>query len=51
MLYIIITFAFFFALRLVSLSYSIRNEKRILQLGAVQHGAFNSLMRTLVPIV
>lgn len=51
MLYIIITFAFFFALRLVSLSYSIRNEKRILQLGAVQHGAFNSLMLTLVHIV
>ena len=33
---IIITFIAFFVLRLLSLSYSIRNEKRLLKSGAVQ---------------
>ncbi|WP_028896633.1 isoprenylcysteine carboxyl methyltransferase family protein [Prevotella sp. HUN102] len=50
MQYIIITFIFFFALRLVSLSYSIRNEKRLLKKGAKQYGRFNSLLLTLAHI-
>ncbi|MDY6121973.1 MAG: isoprenylcysteine carboxyl methyltransferase family protein [Porphyromonas sp.] len=50
MQYIISTFVFFFALRLISLSYSIRNEKRILKKGAVQHGKLNSLLLTLAHI-
>lgn len=50
MTYIIITFALFFMLRLVSLSYSIRNEKRIVQAGAVQYGKTNSLCLTLAHI-
>ncbi len=47
---IIIVFVAFFALRLVSLSYSIRNEKRLLKMGAVQHGKLNSLLLTLAHI-
>lgn len=50
MTYIIITFTLFFVLRLVSLSYSIRNEKRIVQAGAVQYGKTNSLCLTLAHI-
>lgn len=50
MQYIIITFAVFFALRLVSLSYSIRNEKRLLAKGGVQYGKKNSLLLTLAHI-
>ncbi|MDO4770610.1 isoprenylcysteine carboxyl methyltransferase family protein [Porphyromonas sp.] len=50
MQYIIITFAAFFALRLVSLSFSIRNEKRLLRQGAVQYGKGNSLLLTLAHI-
>ena len=42
---IIITFIAFFVLRLLSLSYSIRNEKRLLKSGAVQYGKVNSLFR------
>lgn len=49
--YIIATFAFFFLLRLVSLSFSIRNEKLLLQRGATQYGKFNSLLLTLAHIV
>lgn len=47
MLHIIIVFVAFFALRLVSLSYSIRNEKIIQKRGGIQHGKTNSLMLTL----
>lgn len=50
MQYIIITFAVFFALRLVSLSYSIRNEKRLISKGGVQYGKKNSLLLTLAHI-
>ena len=48
---IIITFIAFFVLRLLSLSYSIRNEKRLLKSGAVQYGKVNSLLLTLAHIV
>lgn len=47
---IIVAFVVFFSLRLVSLSYSIRNEKRLLKKGAVQYGKFNSLLLTLAHI-
>lgn len=50
MQYIIITFIVFFSLRLISLSCSIRNEKRILKKGAVQYGKLNSLLLTLAHI-
>ncbi|MCI6671071.1 MAG: isoprenylcysteine carboxyl methyltransferase family protein [Prevotella sp.] len=50
MQYIIITFISFFVLRLMSLSYSIKNEKRILKQGAVQYGKFNSLLLTLTHV-
>ena len=50
MRYIIFTFIVFFALRLISLSYSIRNEKHIRKKGAVQYGKFNSLLLTLAHI-
>lgn len=43
-------FVAFFALRLVSLSFSIRNEKRLLRLGAKQYGKLNSLLLTLAHI-
>lgn len=48
--YIILAFAIFFALRLVSLAYSIYNEKRIVKAGAVQYGKTNSLLLTLAHI-
>lgn len=47
MLHIVIVFVAFFALRLVSLSYSIRNEKIIQSKGGVQYGKTNSLVLTL----
>ncbi|RRD02547.1 isoprenylcysteine carboxyl methyltransferase family protein [Prevotella sp. OH937_COT-195] len=50
MQYIIITFIAFFILRLVSLSFSIRNEKLLLKKGAVQYGKFNSLLLTFAHI-
>ncbi len=50
MQFIISIFVAFFALRLVSLSISIRNEKRILRKGAVQYGKTNSLLLTLAHI-
>lgn len=50
MKYIIITFVAFFILRLVSLSFSICNEKRLLSKGGVQHGKLNSLMLTLAHV-
>ena len=50
MQYIIIIFFSFFALRLVSLSFSIRNEKRLLKKGGKQYGKFNSLLLTLAHI-
>ncbi|MBB6275311.1 isoprenylcysteine carboxyl methyltransferase family protein [Porphyromonas circumdentaria] len=50
MQYIIITFFIFFFLRLVSLAYSIRNEKRIQKKGAVQYGKLNSLFLALAHI-
>lgn len=50
MCYILIVFIFFFVLRLISLSFSIRNEKRLLKKGAKQYGKFNSLLLTLAHI-
>ena len=50
MQYIIIIFLSFFALRLISLSFSIRNEKRLLKKGGKQYGKFNSLLLTLAHI-
>ncbi|ADV43439.1 isoprenylcysteine carboxyl methyltransferase family protein [Bacteroides helcogenes] len=47
---IIFTFVVFFILRLLSLFYSICNEKQILKNGAVQYGKFNSLLLTLAHI-
>ncbi|KGI60458.1 isoprenylcysteine carboxyl methyltransferase family protein [Prevotella sp. DNF00663] len=47
---IILAFTIFFALRLVSLAYSIYNEKRIVKAGAVQYGKTNSLLLTLAHI-
>lgn len=50
MYYIILTFVVFFTLRLLSLAYSVRNEKRLQKQGAVQYGKFNSLLLTLAHI-
>lgn len=50
MQYIIVTFIVFFIIRLISLSFSIRNEKRLLQKGAKQYGKLNSLLLTLAHI-
>lgn len=47
---IISIFIFFFILRLISLSFSIRNEKQLIKKGAKQHGKFNSLLLTLAHI-
>lgn len=44
---ILLIFGAFFALRLLSLAISIRNERRIRRQGAVQYGARNSLALTL----
>lgn len=44
---ILLIFGAFFALRLVTLAISIRNEKRIQRLGAIQYGARNSMALTL----
>ena len=50
MQYVIIIFVTFFVLRLFSLYFSIRNEKRLLRCGAIQYGKFNSLLITLAHI-
>lgn len=50
MMYIFIVFFGFFALRLVSLSFSIHNEKRLKKAGAVQYGKTNSLLLTFAHI-
>lgn len=50
MMYIFIVFFGFFALRLVSLSFSILNEKRLKKAGAVQYGKTNSLLLTFAHI-
>ncbi|KXB76538.1 isoprenylcysteine carboxyl methyltransferase family protein [Prevotella amnii] len=50
MLYAIIIFASFFVLRLFSLAFSIRNEKRLIKCGATQYGKRNSLLLTLAHI-
>ncbi|MDO5105614.1 isoprenylcysteine carboxyl methyltransferase family protein [Capnocytophaga sp.] len=47
---IILIFSCFFALRLVSLAFSIKNEKRIKQQGGIQYGKFNSMLLTLAHI-
>lgn len=47
MLFIFLIFAAFFAVRLMTLAISMRNEKRLIALGAKQHGAQNSLLLTL----
>lgn len=47
---IILTFIAFFILRLISLSFSIRNEKLLLKKGAIQYGKTNSLLLTLAHI-
>lgn len=48
--YVILTFLVFFTLRLLSLAYSVRNEKRLQEQGAVQYGKFNSLLLTIAHI-
>lgn len=50
MQYAIIIFASFFVLRLFSLAFSIRNEKRLIKCGATQYGKRNSLLLTLAHI-
>ena len=50
MQYIVTTFICFFVLRLISLAFSIRNEKRLLKNGAKQYGKINSLLLTLAHI-
>lgn len=50
MQFITITFFIFFALRLASLGFSIRNEKHIQKKGGVQHGKLNSLFLALAHI-
>ena len=50
MQYIVTTFVCFFVLRLISLAFSIRNEKRLLKSGAKQYGKLNSLLLTLAHI-
>lgn len=48
---VLIVFAAFFAIRLVSLAISIRNERRLKALGATQHGKRNSLLLTLAHLI
>ncbi|ATA88414.1 hypothetical protein CGC58_00890 [Capnocytophaga stomatis] len=43
---VIIIFVCFFVLRLVSLGISIKNEKRIKEMGGIQYGKFNSMLLT-----
>lgn len=50
MQYIIFVFALFFGLRLVSLKYSLSNEKRLKRMGAVEYGKRNSLFLALAHI-
>lgn len=50
MKHILLTFLVFFILRLLSLSFSIRNEKRLLKKGAKQYGKRNSLLLTLAHV-
>lgn len=47
---ILIIFSAFLLLRLVSLSISIKNEKRLKRVGAVQYGKLNSLLLTLAHV-
>ncbi len=47
---VVIIFLVFFGLRLVSLAFSIRNEKRLIAQGAKQYGARNSLLLTLAHV-
>lgn len=47
---VVIIFLVFFGLRLVSLAFSIRNEKRLIARGAKQYGARNSLLLTLAHV-
>ncbi len=48
---ILIVFGAFFALRLCSLAVSIKNEKRIIKLGASEYGTFNSKLLTIAHVV
>lgn len=48
---LIIIFIFFFTLRLISLAISIKNEKKIKSMGAIQYGKMNSMLLTLAHIV
>ena len=47
---IFITFAIFFALRLMTLGYSIRNEKSIKKRGGIEYGKGNSLLLTIAHV-
>ncbi|GIZ14512.1 isoprenylcysteine carboxyl methyltransferase family protein [Capnocytophaga catalasegens] len=47
---VVILFCCFFALRLISLGISLRNEKRIKAFGGVQYGRVNSILLTLAHI-
>ena len=48
---VLIIFVCFFALRLVSLAISIKNEKRIKQMGGVQYGATNSMLLAITHVL
>ena len=47
---IITIFSIFFAIRLVTLAFSVVNEKRLRKKGAVQYGRLNSVLLTLLHI-
>ena len=42
---------FFFFIRLVTLGFSVANERKLLKKGAVQYGKFNSLLLTILHIM
>lgn len=48
---ITLIFASFFFLRLCSLAFSMRNERKLLALGAQQYGKYNSLLLTIAHIL
>lgn len=42
--------SFFFYIRLVTLGFSVANEKKLIKKGAVQYGKFNSLLLTILHV-
>lgn len=51
MLFVNLTFIAFFIIRLYSLSISIRNEKKLIQKGAIQYGIKNSKLLSIVHVL